>query len=242
MSKFDDFNSPELHLIKDVFTQLNHLQLDVNIAYIVEQYIYASQQKSFYLKKDTLITEQFTTRFDKKDGMYKSWYSNNPNLKYEHSFYTNGLLEGESKKWALGGNIIEERIYSKGKLNGLATDWWFHGSILSSKWKECNYIDDKREGLYKEWFSSGQKRIETYYTNDKLEGPLTEYSLHGYKIVECNYSKGKKEGLYKRWHDGGEQLLTECNYSENNLHGEYKEYSNDGILIQHLIYENGIVI
>ena len=33
---------------------------DVNIAYIVEQYIYASQQKSFYLKKDTLITEQFT--------------------------------------------------------------------------------------------------------------------------------------------------------------------------------------
>ena len=72
MSKFADFNSHELHLIKDVFTQLNHLQLDVNIAYIVEGYIYSVQQESFYLKKDTLITEQFTTRFDKKDAMYKT--------------------------------------------------------------------------------------------------------------------------------------------------------------------------
>lgn len=250
MSKFADFNSPELHIIKSIFNQLYHLQLDINIAYIVEQYIYSLHQESFYLKKDTLITEQFTTRFGDKHANYRSWYSNNPNLKYEHSFYINGLLEGESKKWAISGNIMEERIYSKGKLNGLATDWWFHGLDVSSKWKECYYTEGKREGLYTEWYPNSEKKhIECFYTNDKLNGEYKSWyfiSKGSNKKTECFYSEDKIEGEYKSWYpisEGGNKMV-ECCYVDDKRHGEYKSWypiSEGGNKYIESFYKNGLL-
>ena len=124
MSKFDNFNSDELQIIKDIFNQLHHLQLDTNISYIVESYIYA-YVKEYYSPldndekdKDNSVTIkcEYTLRFDKLEGQYKCWHMNG-NKRLE-CFYSKGKKEGEYKEYN-NNKIISYLIYENDKVVSL---------------------------------------------------------------------------------------------------------------------------
>ena len=135
MSKFDNFNSDELQIIKDIFNQLHHLQLDTNISYIVESYIYAYVKeyyspldndekdkdnsvtiREYYSSEEVKLKYEYVVRFDKKHGKYTTWYENGN--KDIECFYKDGKLEGEYKCWYKNGNKEVECFYKDDKLEG----------------------------------------------------------------------------------------------------------------------------
>ncbi len=189
MSKFETFNSPELNCIKDVFNQLHHLQLDVNIAYIVESYIYSIVKKSMFLHShNTEVNGEYRVRFDKRDGEYKKWWSENGN-----------------------------------------------------KHIECFYHQDKLEGRYVEYYYTGEKYKECSYSKGFLNGKYTVWHSNNNKQCECNYKYGRRYGIRTSWYENGNKCTE---YFDNNykIHNDYKKWDENGILIKHLIYENDNLI
>ncbi len=73
----------------------------------------------------------------------------------------------------------------------------------------------KKEGLYQQWHSNGQKRQEVIYKDDKLNGlcvgwfqeagnPIKD---HGQKHFETFYINDTVNGLSQSWHSNGQLLL-----------------------------------
>ena len=171
MTKFEPINSPELSIIKDIFNELSYLQLDVNLAYIVESYIYANIKK-YYSPESTdefNITCNYRVRFDKKDGKFQSWNKDNI-TKMEECFYINDKLNGIYKRWGENGNILIESNYSDGKKNGLYINWWFSGN--NKKYIECSYLNDILHQEYKKWNSDGILIQNLIYQDGKIINTL----------------------------------------------------------------------
>ena len=72
----------------------------------------------------------------------------------------------------------------------------------------ARYQNDKKEGLYQDWYEFGNIGKECYYRNDKEEG-VQAWWKNGQKWKECNYGYDKLEGIYKEWNQNGE-LIKEC--------------------------------
>ncbi len=162
MSKFSDFNSDELNLIKSIFTQLHYLQLDINIAYIVEQYIYDIVKEYYPLKEGEKIKLkcEYKLRFDKKNGQYKEFYPNGN--KIVECFYSEGKLNGEYiDYYPENGNKCETYFYSKGKKNGKYIH--YYNNSTNSIHIECFLNDDIFESDYKEYSEDGNLIIHNVY-------------------------------------------------------------------------------
>jgi antitoxin component YwqK of YwqJK toxin-antitoxin module len=235
MSKFDEFESDELNLIKCIFNQLNYLQLDVNLAYIVESYIYVFVKEYYTLENNDHYKNQkrklkevdrrvvqaklgeianvvpylkceYLTRFGEKNGLYKEYYL--CGSKWVECFYSKDKLNGEHRTWWKNGNKSEECFYSEDKLVGEYRSWWKNGN----KFEECFYSDGKLVGEYKSWESTVEN--------------LTKH---------CFYSKsGRKDGTYKTWWSNGQKHI-ECFYTDGVLNGEYKRWDEYGVLVSNLL-------
>jgi len=219
--KFQQFNSPELSIIKDVFNKLpSYLELDINsIPYIVESYIYSIIKEQYNPEITDSIDCEYQVRYDKKNGYYKSWYQDGV-TKMEECYYLNDKLEGKYKRW------------------------WENCISLEKPMKECNYSNGEKDGLYVEyWFGNGNKYIEYNYSKDKIDGLFTQWYSNGQKSYECNYSNDKLDGSFTKYRfNNNISKLYECFYSDNNRNGDYKEYEEDGSLRKHLIYKDDKII
>ncbi len=104
----------------------------------------------------------------------------------------------------------------------------------------CNYINDVREGEYKEFFKNGQLKIICNYINGKIEGEykssFADYPIGQFQII-CNYINNKKEGEYKEFHENG-QLSVICNYINNKKEGYYNKFHDNGQLCSICNYIN----
>jgi antitoxin component YwqK of YwqJK toxin-antitoxin module len=89
--------------------------------------------------------------------------------------YSNGLLDGKSKKWYPGKRLMEERFYSKGKKNGKQISYW----------------------------QNGNKRFEFVAKDDAYEGELKEWNVEGKLIHLATFKNGQEEGPQKLWYDNG---------------------------------------
>ncbi len=189
MSKFSDFNSDELNLIKSIFTQLHYLQLDINIAYIVEQYIYDIVKEYYPLKEGEKIKLkcEYKLRFDKKNGQYKEFYPNGN--KIVECFYSNDKKEGKCITWnpiSEGNNKIVECFYSEGKLNGEYIDYYPENG---NKCETYFYSKGKKNGKYIHYYnnSTNSIHIECFLNDDIFESDYKEYSEDGNLIIHNVY-------------------------------------------------------
>ena len=161
MTKFEPINSPELAIVKDIFNELSYLQLEVNLAYIVESYIYSIEREYYYKedKNSINLKREYKTKYGLKDGYYKEWHSFN----WHTGQYDNQSLESEC-------------MYSNGYKIGKYVEWWNNGV----KAKECVFSEDgKIEGEYKSWYRNGNKWIETVYSNNTIDGEYKEWDQYG---------------------------------------------------------------
>jgi antitoxin component YwqK of YwqJK toxin-antitoxin module len=185
MSKFETFNSPELNCIKDIFNQLHHLQLDVNLAYIVESYIYKWIEE---IHKKGYIIYRYRIKFGEKDGEYKGYYKDG-NIFIQKSFI-NGILNGECIKYYPNGKIFIQKSYINGNLNGEYKEYYKNGE----KYEQKYYLDGQLNGTYTTWSSRGLLYSERIFIKDKLQ-QYKRWNEYGIITDHIIYKNGKEINL-----------------------------------------------
>ena len=92
-----------------------------------------------------------------------------------------------------------------------------------------NYNEDgERDGLWTEWFSSGQKWRQQTYKDDEIGELLTEWFPNGQKMKENHYKDGDWDGLWTTWYMNG-QKSSETTYKRGDYcsHRRWKEDGSD---------------
>ena len=126
-------------------------------------------------------------------------------------------------------------LYNLPKIeNGLYQQWHTNGQ----KRVECTYVNDKPEGLYRSWHYNGQKWVECTNVNGKCEGLCQQWHTNGHKRTERTYVNGKLEGLYQSWYENG-QKREQCTFINGNLEGLCQTWYPTGNKRSESTYVNG---
>jgi uncharacterized protein (TIGR02145 family) len=78
---------------------------------------------------------------------------------------------------------------------------------------QCNYIDDKLNGGYKECYLNGNTKIEGNYLNDRSEGFFHEFDTLGREIGLFHYKSGSLWGKCKVFFDSIGKPVTNRDYA-----------------------------
>jgi antitoxin component YwqK of YwqJK toxin-antitoxin module len=79
---------------------------------------------------------------------------------------------------------------------------------------------DQKEGLYEEWFDSGQKYREVQYRNGRKNGLCVEYSpFNGEKRQEALYRDDQLDGRCIEWYRDGGLKSIEKEYHKDKFYG-----------------------
>ncbi len=97
------------------------------------------------------------------------------------------------------GGCRDEPCPQGAELTGLAPP---KGNL---QWCQKRTANDEfvKHGVLREWYPSGQKKLEANYNHGVRNGPWSEWFPTGQKQLEGNYLQGKKHGRWLRWHPDG---------------------------------------
>ena len=107
-----------------------------------------------------------------------------------YSYYTNAL-----------SHSVE---YTTGKRNGKEQNFYPNGNVA----EETNWKEDLKNGVWKQFFESGQLKSTAKYVDNKLEGTYTAYYPDGKKEIEGVYRHDVPNGEWKRFDDKGKITST----------------------------------
>lgn len=126
--------------------------------------------------------------------------------------YYKGVPEGMRREYDTAGNVIKGYIYVDGIMR-------FEG---------ITDLEGRRQGLWKEYYETGELRSEGHYINSNMTGKW-RYFFPNQKIeIVGNYNrKGQKNGEWQWFYPNGELLSLEY-YEDGKLEGEYIEYDEHG--------------
>lgn len=123
--------------------------------------------------------------------------------------YTNGLVEGPFKYYysktdsqPYPGRLWQEGSYKNNKKVGLYREYYYNGN----KKIECSYIYvtsswmDTLDGSYVSYYESGQAEHVRSYKNGLLQGQAFYYYTDGSKVYDYNYVNDKLNGLQRSYH------------------------------------------
>jgi len=187
--------------------------------------------RSSYLDKET-IRENYKN--DVKDGFTRYYYPDG-RLKLEIPF-VKGVEQGFGKEYATDGTVITLTEYKKGFIvdrlrvnrrdkNNLKQGKWFvfyeNGNIK----QEGTYLDDKKDGYFKDYTETGDLLKISKYTMGELQPDAEEIAK--LKVRNEYYPDG--------------QLKISALYRNESPEGMWREYKPDGSLKKSVLYHNGVV-
>ena len=174
---------------------------------------------------------------DVRQGMSRTFYPDGP--KHTEVTYKNGQEEGKAYEFAEDGRPILITDWRNGVLqrrqainaydrNGLRQGpwqgYWPNGTL---KW-EGNFVDDKRQGIFKEYDKQGNLKELAKYDQDRILPEAEEtalltikntYHANGKVATIGSYSKdGRKEGLFRNFDEEGKPT-TAAIYRNNTMVG-----------------------
>lgn len=176
--------------------------------------------KNGYVTREEKINRK--DKFGKKQGNWKSFYPNG--TIHTECRYTDDLLDGYLKEYALDGNLIKTEKYDYGVLKknvaelvklDVQNDYYPSGKIKSS-------------GTFKEGNAEGVTR---YYSE---EGKIINSKVYkdGELIGEGVYDeKGYQQGKWKEYYPSGE-LRAEGEYIDGRRNGDWVFYHQNGKIEQ----------
>lgn len=190
----------------------------------------------------------------KKEKIYLDYNSSpiSSSKKYKESRSRYILVERESNGQIIG---IVNTYFLSGKLNSTVkvikynTDF-FNKSVFDSTYtsyyengeKEVEkfYKEGKLQGKYTYYYSNGDIASEYYYNNDILEGQAIDWHANnGQKKREYYYVNGEIEGKLTQWYGSG-AIEREENYIGGKLEGTATYYYNSGTKNRVANFTNGI--
>lgn len=130
--------------------------------------------------------------------------------------------------------IGDNQIDSNGKRQGY---WIITGSMTTelgydakAKVEEGNYVDSRKEGLWKKYWPTGTIKSEINYISGKPKGKYAVYYKNGQLEESGNWNKNKNTGEFKRFYKNGNPQQ-EFIFSENGKrNGVQKYYHENGQL------------
>jgi antitoxin component YwqK of YwqJK toxin-antitoxin module len=143
-------------------------------------------EKSSNGKVLTLKSEEGAYRSNKKEGAWKTYFSNG-NCKDQIN-YKAGSANGSVCLYHKNGKISEIGFWAKEHWVGSYKSFYENGKLKS----EFNFNDKgQRNGVQKYYYENGSIAKECYFVNGKEKGTLTEYTQAGGVKGETKYKKGK---------------------------------------------------
>jgi antitoxin component YwqK of YwqJK toxin-antitoxin module len=137
------------------------------------------------------------------------------------------------------------------------------GYATSAVIEEGEYIDGRKEGVWKTYYPSGKVKNEITYQGGRPKGPYTTYYENGQIEEKGNWSLNKNQGKFTRYYENGQvqqdftfdeggqrngtqkyyyengQLMIEGNWAGGKEDGAVKEYYEDGSLKSVRVFNGG---
>jgi len=198
---------------------------------------------SEYTYKDSKQTEYYDYQLGKKksegslingtkEGQWTEWFPSGQKS-FEGS-YKQGKRDGKGIAYSQDGSV---------NWDGEIKDGNFHGKgILNEKNIKYDGVWDmgKKNGDFVE-IDNLMIKSEGEYVFDKKEGLWTEFFLNGNKKKEARYNSGNLvNGEYSEWYDNG-QKKEEKTYLNSQLNGKHTLWFQNGTVESSMIYLNGKV-
>jgi len=195
-----------------------------------------------YFWENGNLKEEGTFQNDKKNGYFK-YYDDSGNFKYVEKYDNDNLIvdapetrQMEIKTvYHINGKRAITATYYKGVPDGIRREFDENGFVIKGyvfangilKYEGITDEDGKRQGLWKEFYPTGELKSEGHYVNSKQEGVWKFYFENQKVEVKGSYKNGKKEGAWYWYYPNG-ALLQEENWSNGKLDGAFFEYNENG--------------
>jgi len=146
-----------------------------------------------------------------------SYYTPNSPVVNTTMFHENGkkLAEGDfynrekDGKWLIyssTGKLVAEENFVKGKKNGVSKIYSPQDETLL---EEVNWLDDKKNGVSINYFTTGKIRMKMFYNLDKMHGSFENYYENGKIKTKGQYAKNFREGKWVSYDEKGRELKIE---------------------------------
>ena len=193
------------------------------------------------------LKEEGSYQNDKKKGYFK-YYDETGNFKYVEKYDNNILIVDapETRQMEVktvyhsNGKPAITATYYKGVPEGVRREYDETGKVIKGyvfangilRYEGITDEDGKRQGLWKEYYPTGNLKSEGNYINSNQEG-IWKFYFENQKIeVNGTYKNGKKEGTWYWYYPNG-TVLQEENWSKGKLDGEFLEYNeNEEIIVK----------
>lgn len=169
---------------------------------------------------------EYIKLFDNDSNLNKYSKFKNGKLFEEITYFNTPVKSHSIKNYDNNGNLIKFQKVENDKLiicleNGVYQEWWPTGQIKI----RANYKNNVKNGLYEEYYESGQIKIRTNFEDDKIVGHYEEWWPNGqYKENSFIYPSSKN---IMRFNQKG--LVTEIlNFDDNNNSKHIRMFNDSG--------------
>ena len=139
-----------------------------------------------------------------------------------------------SNFWYENGQIAKKKKECK-RIEGLYQEWYNSGQMKYTR----NYKNGQRHGLWEEWYENGQKKYKSNYKNNKYHGFCEEWHENGQKKSEEHKKDGETVNIHKEWEDNGQLSIIRHYTKEGQEHGTFEEWHYNGKKYSFANYING---
>lgn len=183
------------------------------------------------------------TRYDSTGAVAYTYESDNGTGMYDYKFdhgktmvsqdYKNGILHGQTIRYAYNGNKTVETTFLNGNQHGKRTEYFAESGKLSM---EFEYAYDDRHGPSTAYWENGNKRWEENYYGGDLHGTQKYYYPNGTLQKEGTWEMGTLVGELKLYSDDGQ--LEIVRYYTNGILTGYSYLDKDGTLVPMIPFEH----
>ena len=212
----------------------------------------------FYNNKSILVTS-IDYQNGLKNGYKKTFDPDSGSLLIEEHFIQD-QKEGFTVYYK-NGKVWKDVPFLKGKENGIGREYDKQGTIITLTTFKNSFLireerinrtdaSGKKQGNWKTFFSSGSVKLESRYTNDKLDGYLKEYNSKGDLIrtekwvdgvLQKNAAELVKLDVRRDFFENG-KVKSSGTYKQGVPEGVTRLYAEDGSLVGSKMYKSGALI
>ena len=120
--------------------------------------------------------------------------------------FQDGIRHGLWLKLNRIGEPILIGHYEMGLKHG---EWkqWYDDERKRRKELEANFIQNKYDGTYREWYENGKKSIFGTYVKGLEQGKYQEWHENGKKALVIAFKDGGRNGTWTQWYENGKKEM-----------------------------------
>lgn len=123
-------------------------------------------------------------------------------------------------------------------INGLKQGKWIKKYVNGQVRYKGYFVDDKPQGVFKQYDRSGNLKARQYYYGDSLQCSTVLFYPQGDTLAYGRHFNKMKDSIWNYYNEKGQLMMTES-YRKGVYHGDFIYYHQNGSKWQYIHYENG---